>query len=212
MSDALALAGWRREVAALYARIRGADDPQSGWRDWCETRNRLFGEHPASPIPAARRANYAGIPVYPYDPALRFACAIVPAIDPQSFTVEIGRDGAIAMHPVGRTDGLTQRLGGELTLFWIEGYGGGLFAPFRDATCCDETGGGGETYGGGRYLLDTIKGADLGDDLGANGDKRLILDFNFAYHPSCAHAPDWVCPLAPLDNHLPNAVRGGERL
>ena len=202
MTGALALAGWRREIAALYARIRGTDEPQSGWRDWCETRNRLFREHPASPIPATRRADYPGIPVFSYDPALHFACTIVPAIDPQSFTVEIGQDGAVTMHPVGRTDGLAQRLGGELMLYWIEGYGGGLFLPFRDATC------GGETYDGGRYLLDAIKGADLG----AIEDGRLILNFNFAYHPSCIHALDWVCPLAPPDNHLPNAVSGGERL
>lgn len=202
MTGTLALAGWRREIAALYARIRDNADPQDGWRDWCETRYRLFREHPASPIPAARRTNYAGIPVYPYDPMLRFFCAIVLSADLQSFTVEIGDDGAITMHPAGRTDGLTQSLGGELTLYWIEGYGGGLFLPFRDVTC------GGETYGGGRYLLDAIKGADLG----AAGDNRLILDFNFAYHPSCAHAPDWVCPLAAPENHLPNAVRGGEHL
>ena len=202
MTDTLALAAWRREIAALYARILDAENAQNGWRDWCETRNRLFRDHPASPIPAARRAGYAGIPVFSYDPALRFACAIVPADDPQSFNLQAGHDGAITMRAIGRTETLAQRLGGELTLFWIEGYGGGLFLPFRDATCRDET------YGGGRYLLDAIKGADLG----ATGDNRLILDFNFAYHPSCAHAPDWVCPLAPPDNHLPNAVRGGERL
>jgi uncharacterized protein (DUF1684 family) len=202
MNDALMLAGWRREISALYVRIRGADDPQNGWRDWCETRNRLFREHLASPIPVARRGDYAGIPVFAYDPALRFACAIVAAADPQSVTLDAGQDGTITMHLVGRTDGLTQPLGDELTLYWIEGYGAGLFLPFRDATCSVET------YGGGRYLLDAIKGADLG----ATDDGRLILDFNFAYHPSCVHAPDWICPLAPAENHLPNAVRGGERL
>ncbi len=127
---------------------------------------------------------------------------IVPALDPQAVSLQAGDDGSITMHAVGRTDGLVQRLGSELTLFWIDGYGGGLFLPFRDATC------GGETYGGGRYLLDTIKGADLG----RGEDGRLILDFNFAYHPSCAHAPDWICPLAPPENVLPNAVPAGERL
>ncbi len=202
MSGTLELAGWRREIAALYVRIRNAEDPQIAWRDWCETRNRLFRDHPASPIPASRRADFADLAVYPYDPALRLFCAILPAADPQSFPVGIGRDGTVIMHAIGRTDGLAQSLGGELTLYWIEGYGGGLFLPFRDATC------GGETYGGGRFLLDAIKGADLG----MAGDGRMILDFNFAYHPSCAHAPDWVCPLAPPENFLPNAVRGGERL
>ena len=61
------------------------------------------------------------------------------------------------------------RFGGhELELFWLEAYGGGLFLPFRDATS------GSETYGGGRYLLDTVKGADLGAD-GRAARPRLQL-------------------------------------
>ena len=92
--------------------------------------------------------------------------------------------------------------GGTLEAFWLDAYGGGLFVPFRDATC------GGETYGGGRYLLDTAKSADLG----ADADGQLILDFNFAYHPSCAWDAAWACPLAPPGNRLEAAVRAGERL
>ena len=80
-------------------------------------------------------------------------------------------------------------------------YGGGLFLPFRDATS------GEQTYGGGRYLLDGAKSADLGGT-----DGRLVLDFNFAYHPSCVHDPRWSCPLAPPANTLPFAVEAGERL
>ncbi len=90
---------------------------------------------------------------------------------------------------------------GELDVYWIAVYGGGVFIPFRDATS------GSETYGAGRYLLDTIKGADLG----GSGD-RLVLDFNYAYHPSCAYDPRWSCPLAPPANRLESAVRVGERL
>ncbi|HEX2048996.1 MAG TPA: DUF1684 domain-containing protein, partial [Actinomycetota bacterium] len=88
----------------------------------------------------------------------------------------------------------------ELEVYWLEGYGGGVFLPFRDATS------GAQTYGGGRYLLDTVKGADLGHD----GD-RLVLDFNFAYNPSCAYDPRWTCPLAPPRNRLDVAVHAGER-
>ena len=88
----------------------------------------------------------------------------------------------------------------ELELFWLEAYGGGLFLPFRDAT------GGSETYGGGRYLLDTVKGADLGTEEG-----RVVLDFNFAYNPSCAYDPKWACPLSPPANRLAVAVRAGEK-
>jgi hypothetical protein len=88
-----------------------------------------------------------------------------------------------------------------LELYWLTSYGGGLFLPFADATS------GTETYGAGRYLLDTVKGADLGQEEG-----RLVLDFNFAYFPSCAYDPRWTCPLAPPANRLSVPVRAGERL
>jgi hypothetical protein len=97
---------------------------------------------------------------------------------------------------------LGEALGGELTLYWLQAYGGGVFLPFRDATA------GTETYAGGRYLLDTIKGADLG----RAPDGRAIVDFNFAYNPSCSYSDRWVCPLSPAENNLPEAVRGGERV
>jgi uncharacterized protein len=88
-----------------------------------------------------------------------------------------------------------------LELYWLEGYGGGIYLPFADATS------GTTTYNGGRYLLDTVKGADLGSD----GD-LLVLDFNFAYHPSCAYDPRWSCPLAPPANRLALEIRSGERI
>ena len=91
--------------------------------------------------------------------------------------------------------------GFTLEAYWLEGYGGGLFLPFRDATA------GQKTYGAGRYLFDTVKGADLG----TTPDGGLVLDFNFAYNPSCAYDPAWVCPLAPPPNRLRIAVRAGER-
>lgn len=91
----------------------------------------------------------------------------------------------------------------RLGLFWMEGYAGGLFLPFRDAT------NGHETYGAGRYLLDAAKSADLGGDMELG---TLRLDFNFAYQPSCAFDPRWACPLAPPENWLDLAVRAGERI
>ena len=63
------------------------------------------------------------------------------------------------------------------------------------------------TYGGGRYLLDTVKGSDLGE-----ADGGIVLDFNFAYNPSCAYDPRWTCPLSPLDSRLAIPVDAGELL
>jgi uncharacterized protein (DUF1684 family) len=108
-----------------------------------------------------------------------------------SFTL-IGR-----AHLSGPLDGVA------LPVFWMAGYAGGLFVPFRDATS------GSETYGAGRYLLDTVKGADLGGDWQRG---ELLLDFNTAYHPSCAYDPKWNCPLAPLESRLALPVPAGERL
>jgi uncharacterized protein (DUF1684 family) len=76
-----------------------------------------------------------------------------------------------------------------------------LFVPVKDASA----GADGGTYGGGRYLVDTVKGADLGTRNGS-----LVLDFNFAYNPSCAYDPAWACPLAQRGNTVEVAIPVGE--
>ena len=199
---ALQLADWRRQVAEIYADVRAAGTPEAGWRLWRDRRAALFRSHPQSPIPETRRAGYDGPPLAAYDPAWRFTVTLAPLKETQPHAADAGADGALSLTPLARTSGLAETLGRELTLFWINGYGGGLFLPFRDATS------GESTYGGGRYLLDGVKSADLG----TNAEGRLILDFNFAYHPSCAHNPHWTCPLAPPENWAAAEVPVGERL
>ena len=156
----------------------------------------MFRTHPQSPVPSAASTLVA---YFPYDPALRFAVGLRPVAGP-SISAPAGEDGPVRLTPFAMTAGLAEALGGELTIYWIEGYGGGAFLPFADATS------GRESYGGGRYLLDTIKGADLGTDSAG----RTILDFNYAYNPSCSYSDRYTCPLAPPGNRLPSAVRGGE--
>jgi len=86
-------------------------------------------------------------------------------------------------------------------VWWLRQYAGGLFLPLRDGTA------GESSYGGGRYVLDTAKGADLGGQ-----DGRLIVDLNFLYHPSCRYNDAWLCPLAPPGNTISTRVSAGERL
>lgn len=191
---------WRREIADLYAAVR-AMPGREGWAHWRGVRDRLFREHPQSPLASSRRAHFRGIDCFAYDPALSFTVALEPAIARETIVLEAGRDGAVTLLPFAMTSGLESRVGKELTLYWIEGYGGGVFLPFGDAT------NGRESFAGGRYLLDTIKSADLG----AAADGRLILDFNFAFYPSCAYSEAWVCPLSPIENRLPVPIAGGER-
>ena len=193
----LTLLDWRRRVTALYTAVRADPDPESGWRTWRAGRDELFASHPDSPLDQDARAAFPGLPFAPYDPALRFEAVVEPA-PPQRLEVPTASDGVVPFERVGAVD-----LGGlgRLDVWWLDSYGGGIFLPFRDGTA------GRSTYGAGRYLLDTVKGADLG---GA-GD-RLVLDLNFAYHPSCTYDPRWSCPLAPEGNRLTAPVAAGEQL
>ena len=192
----LQLLDWRRKVAALYARIRErrVDDPLSAHDDWRTTRDVLFGSHPETPLEDA--SGFAGLSYAPYDRAYVWEVAVDTSVERERFPVDTSSGDSIAFVRFGRVALPV----GTLDVFWLDAYGGGVFLPFRDATA------GGTTYGGGRYLLDTAKGADLGSDP----DGRLILDFNFAYHPSCHYSPRWSCPLAPPGNRLTAAITVGE--
>jgi uncharacterized protein len=194
------LLDWRRRVAALYAEVRSLlpDDPAGAHRRWGAGRHALFAEHPQSPVPPERRAGWTGLPTWPYDPALAFTAQLRTDVEVERWQVGRSGGGVIAFERVGVVDLPI----GRLDVLWLDAYGGGLFVPFRDATA------GTETYGGGRYLLDTAKGADLG----STPSGALVLDLNFAYHPSCAHDDRWSCPLAPPGSRLEVPVRAGERL
>jgi uncharacterized protein (DUF1684 family) len=223
VAEVLTLADWRRRVAALYADVRRMADTDvaAALAHWRSTRERLYREHPQSPVPADRRATFRAVH-YDHDPALRFTVRVEPpdaapaggglaATGP----IDFGGDGGGPVQlPVSGGGVMAFRRFGAVTVpfpygsrrlevYWMEGYAGGLFLPFRDGT------NGGETYGAGRYLLDAAKSADLGGDA---TEGTLVLDFNFAYQPSCAFDPKWACPLAPPANRLDLPVRAGERL
>ena len=192
----LELLDYRRQVSTLYADVRGLypTDPAAAHARWRAGRDQLFGTHPQSALPAHERARFAGLAYAPYDPKLAFTAAIRP-LPHETYDVGTSTGGVIPFVRFGAVDLPV----GTLEVFWLDAYSGGVFIPFRDATS------GKTTYGGGRYLLDTAKSADLG----ARGD-ALVLDFNFAYHPSCHYDPQWVCPLAPLSNRLAVPIDAGE--
>ena len=195
---ALEVADWRRRVFALYAEVRTATDLPAAHDLWRRRRDELFAEHPSSPLLPDDKRVFTGLPVKPYDPDWRFEVA-VQAAPPQRMDVETGTDGIVPFERIGIVDVPSV---GPLDVWRLASYGGGIFVPIKDALAGKRGG----TYGGGRYLIDTIKGADLGST-----PDSLVLDFNFAYNPSCAYDPAWACPLAQPGNTTDVEIPVGER-
>jgi uncharacterized protein len=215
MSTELELTSWRRMVGELYAAVRAEDDPQRGRALWRHGRDELFRSHPQSPLLPGDPLRATGLPYWPYDPQLRFDVPLLQAdlraeppadlrAEPQTdHDVSLSlptSEGAIPLTRLGRVH-LPAPVDAVVDVWWLRQYAGGLFLPLRDGTA------GQSSYGGGRYVLDTAKGADLGGRAG-----RLIIDLNFLYHPSCRYNDAWVCPLAPPGNTISTPVNAGERL
>lgn len=196
-TNPLALAHWRRTVAALYGVVRDVaeKDAQRAWQTFRATRDMLFRHHPQTPLSAEQRADFTQLPYFDYAPAGTTIGHITTDTKPLTLTGDEWQLTRIGLVHFTLYD---QDL--QLSLYWVDGYGGGLFLPFRDGT------NGQETFGGGRYLYDTIKGADLGV-----GEQEIVLDFNFAYNPSCSYNDQWVCPLPPSENWLGVRIPAGEK-
>ncbi len=188
---ALELTDYRAAVARIYLEA-------SDLNDFRARRDQLFATHPQSAIPESDRASFTGLRYFPPNDDAICEAELRPA------------DGAIDID-TGGPDGVVHydRAGilatpfGELSLWWIAAYGGGLFLPVRDGTC------GHGTYGGGRYLTDTVKGTH-GRGLEVLSATRVRLDFNNLYNPSCAYDDAWLCPLAPPENQVEAPIEAGE--
>jgi uncharacterized protein (DUF1684 family) len=210
VSGELETADWRRRVSELYAAVRAQEDPRRGHELWRRGRDELYRCHPQSPLPPGDQLRASGLPYWPYDPDLRFEVPLLAA--EEHFEVPLlaaeekaslsvpSSDGVIEMDRIGRVH-LSAPLDVVLDVWWLRQYAGGLFLPLRDGTA------GRSSYGGGRYALDTAKGADLG-----GRDGRLVIDLNFLYHPSCRYSDAWQCPLAPAGNTISIPVSAGERM
>ncbi len=199
MQDFLDLADYRRKVHAIYSGVRDRRiSLEQRWSYWVQARDELIGHHPQSALSKEQQADFAGLVYYAYDPALRFLVDVDTGVEPEILEVPLQDDDDFRMQRTGRVVFTVDGVPVSLSLFRILGYAGGLFLPFRDTSK--------ESYQGTRYLIDTIKGADLGAEQG-----KLVLDFNFAYNPSCAYHPRWHCPLAPAENWLKVPIRGGEK-
>ncbi|GAA0904248.1 DUF1684 domain-containing protein [Virgisporangium ochraceum] len=184
MNELLSLADFRARTAAMYL----SDVDIHGFR---AARDELFRTHPQSAAPG---------PLKYLPPSDEFVAEV--PVRPADGHIDVdtgGPDGVLRYERVGILD----TPWGQLTLWWFRAYGGGLFLPFRDGTC------GNGSYGGGRYLTDTVKGTH-GRGLVPLDDGRVRVDFNYAYNPSCAYDARWACPLAPPENRVTAEIRAGE--
>ena len=197
----LQLMDWKRRVLAMYAaRARGRRRP-AACAAFRAARDELFRDPP--PVPCRPRPGGAS------------AAAVLPPTGPTcaSRPRSSPTDGRRAVIPMStgeparftRIGRVRPALGGaqvSLAVYWLEGYGGGLFLPFRDALAARRP---------------TAAGATCSTPSRAPTSARprrrgLVLDFNYAYNPSCAYDPRWSCPLAPPENRLDVAVEAGERM
>lgn len=200
LSTTLALLDWKQRIFGLYADVRAERDPRRAWQTWQDERDLLFKQHEQSPLSVERRDSFPGCRYHDYDPEFCVVGRLNETV-PTSSELVASTGGSFAFSCIGQVAFTLRDEPYTLDVQWNEGYGGGLLLAFRDETSALTT------YSGGRYLFDTVKGADLGSDVARS---ELILDFNFAYNPSCSYDTRWSCPLAPSTNTLPFAVTAGE--
>jgi hypothetical protein len=217
----LDLYDYRRRVASIYRErendLRAGEDEASTLAKFRAARDALFAEHPQSALNPYQRSKFTGLSYFPHNPLLRVEALLTPEAPSDAVIEALDGPHILPMRRAARLAFVVEDTPLQLVVYWIDVYGGGLFLPFRDVTCPDES------YGGGRYLFDTVKGSDFltlgtaesdmpqGHAGGGGQAAKIILDFNYAYNPSCAYDSRWVCPLAPHENRLPVRIRAGEK-
>ena len=155
-----------------------------------EAKDHFFGQSHESPLSHEVRHDFAGLEYYDPNPDLVFR---LPVDAGDESEVRVGTsDGAERTYR--RTGKVHFEVNGETVELTLYSTGHpGYFLPFRDATS------GRSTYGAGRYL-----------DIEPNDDGTVILDFNYAYNPTCAYDEAYSCPLPPAENWLRVPIEAGE--
>ena len=159
-------------------------------------KDEYFKTDQESPLPPQLKAVFSGLEYYPPDWKYRFDGPVIQYPNPVKFqivtTSGVWRDAIRFGYIRFVLDGKEFRLVVYRLLDMEEKNL--LFVPFVDANV------GKETYPAGRYI-----------DLAEKPDGNYVIDFNTAYNPSCAYGGEFPCPVTPKENHLPIAIRAGEK-
>ncbi len=209
MQSYLDLYDYRCRVTEFYCQRNNAllahEDASTVMARFRQQRDTLFLAHPQSALDAEQKRMFEGLHYFPYNPDMLFTVTIDTDIEPHKQEVVMNASESMIMTTVGRVQFTVAQQLVSLSLYWLDIYGGGLFLPFRDTT------GPNESYGGGRYLFDTIKGSNFLSTTDEHKQTQIMLDFNYAYNPSCAYNDAWTCPLAPIENRLHVPISAGEK-
>ncbi|MGQ9896895.1 MAG: DUF1684 domain-containing protein [Acidobacteriota bacterium] len=165
-----------------------------------EMKDRAFKLDADSPIPAERRQTFTGLAYFPFDASYRFVVKLEPCSTESTIEMATNHPGETRRYRCAgvfrfTVDGVACSLLVLTPDLGVPGAAADLFIPFRDTTA------GQETYAAGRYL-----------QLKRRPTNEYVLDFNRAFHPYCAYNNSYSCPLPLPENHLPVAIRAGEKL
>ena len=155
-------------------------------------RDLFFAEHYSSPLPEEHQSGFEGLDYFAPDPAW-VVSALYERTEPTKISVPstAGNESLYTMMGTAHVE-----IGGRsYRLTVLDDGDGGAFIPFRDATCGDET------YGGGRYV---------GIEIAA--DRTATIDFNTAQNPWCVYDEEITCPLPPPGNVIAGPIRAGEMM
>ncbi|QNE41516.1 DUF1684 domain-containing protein [Hymenobacter sp. NBH84] len=162
--------------------------------------NAEYRDPQRSPLPAAARKSFQGLPFFPVNDSLLVTATFVRDSTAQPFLIRTSTNQPQPYRKYGELrfllHGKPQRLSvyQSLALLKVPTYADYLMVPFTDLT------NGFGSYGGGRYI--DLRFADVKTG-------KVLLDFNKAYNPYCAYSTGYACPIPPAENQLSVAIRAG---
>jgi uncharacterized protein (DUF1684 family) len=182
-----------------------AETPPADWvagiEEFRQSKDRVFKEEPQSPLLPQDVPTFEGLDYWPPDPERRFVGPVHFYAAPERFQIVTT---AGQWRPAEKVGWISLVIEGHVSILQVyrlldndttDGLQS-LFLPFADATS------GQETYPAGRYVrLEQLE------------DQRFVLDFNYAFNPSCAYGDPsrFACPATPQENRLPVRIEAGER-
>jgi uncharacterized protein (DUF1684 family) len=166
--------------------------------EWRKERDEFFKSHQRSPLTPKEKRVFKGIKYYAFDPNYAFSGEIKRTIlhinNPDYYATFLTNKGTNKRYiRYGKFHFQLDRKEYVLGIYKSI-LSDILFIPFKDRT------NGKETYEGGRYI-----------DAEILPGYKMVLDFNMAYHPSCAYNEKFVCVLPPRENMMEVEIRAGEK-